>query len=94
MLFTPDSVNITDVVRAVNKLPQVRKIHHVHIWNLSDDELHLEAHLDLEEDISTTAFNALLLDIETVLHDEFNINHVTIQPEYNKEDPKEVIVQD
>jgi cobalt-zinc-cadmium efflux system protein len=94
MLFTPEEISIKDVVRAVNKLPKVCKLHHVHIWNLSDDELHLEAHLDLEEDISTTAFNALLLDIEKVLHDDFNINHVTIQPEYNKEDPKEVIVQD
>lgn len=94
MLFTPDDINIKDVVRTVNKLPRVSKLHHVHIWNLSDDELHLEAHLDLEEDISTTAFNDLLLEIEKVLHDEFNINHVTIQPEFNKEDPKEVIVQD
>jgi len=94
MLFTPDDINIKHVVTAVNKLPKVSKLHHVHIWNLSDDELHLEAHLDLKEDISTTAFNDLLLDIENVLHKEFNINHVTIQPEFNKEDPKEVIVQD
>ena len=94
MLFTPEEINIKDVVRAVNKLPKVSKLHHVHIWNLSDDELHLEAHLDLKEDISTTAFNKLLLDIEKILHDDFNINHVTIQPEYNKIDPKEVIVQD
>ena len=94
MLFTPDEINIKHVVTAVNKLPKVSKLHHVHIWNLSDDELHLEAHLDLKEDISTTAFNDLLLDIESVLHKEFNINHVTIQPEFNKEDPKEVIVQD
>ncbi|MCK8481739.1 cation diffusion facilitator family transporter [Psychroserpens algicola] len=94
MLFTPEHINIKDVVRVVNKLPKVNKLHHVHIWNLSDDELHLEAHLDLTEDISTTEFNALLVDIETILHDEFNINHVTIQPEFNKEDPKEVIVQD
>ena len=94
MLFTPVDINIKDVVRAVNKLPKVSKLHHVHIWNLSDDELHLEAHLDLEEDISTTEFNDLLLDIESVLHEDFNINHVTIQPEFNKEDPKEIIVQD
>ena len=94
MLFTPDDINIKDVVRAVNKLPKVNRLHHVHIWNLSDDELHLEAHLDLKENISTTEFNELLIDIETILHDEFNINHVTIQPEFNKEDPKEVIVQD
>ncbi|MFC0603452.1 cation diffusion facilitator family transporter [Winogradskyella pulchriflava] len=94
MLFTPEHINIKDVVRAVNKLPKVSKLHHIHIWNLSDDELHLEAHLDLEEDISTSEFNKLLLTIETILHDEFNINHVTIQPEFNKEDPKEIIVQD
>jgi cobalt-zinc-cadmium efflux system protein len=94
MLFTPKHINIKDVVSVVNKLPKVSKLHHVHIWNLSDNELHLEAHLDLKEDISTSAFNNLLLDIETVLNENFNINHVTIQPEYNKEDPKEVIVQD
>lgn len=94
MLFTPENINIKDVVRAVNKIQKVKKIHHVHIWNLNDDELHLEAHLDLEEDISIVEFNELLLDIETLLHDEFDINHVTIQPEYAKEDPKEVIVQD
>lgn len=94
MLFTPDHINIKDVVRTVNKLPKVNRLHHVHIWNLSDNELHLEAHLDLTEDISTTEFNSLLLDIEKVLHDEFDINHVTIQPEFNKEDPKEIIVQD
>ncbi len=94
MLFTPRNINIKDVVRVVNKLPNVSKLHHVHIWNLSDNELHLEAHLDLKADITTTAFNHLLITIEAVLHEQFNINHVTIQPEYNKEDPKEVIVQD
>ncbi|MAX71977.1 MAG: cation transporter [Flavobacteriaceae bacterium] len=94
MLFTPEHIDIKAVVRAVNKLPKVSKLHHVHIWNLSDDELHLEAHLDLTEDISTTEFNDLSIKIEALLHEEFNINHVTIQPEFNKEDPKEVIVQD
>lgn len=94
MLFTPDHINVKDVVWEVNQIPKVKKLHHVHIWNLSDDELHLEAHLDLHEDISTTEFNDLLETIETLLHEKFNINHVTIQPEYNKEDPKEVIVQD
>jgi len=94
MLFTPDTIKIQDVVRTVNQIPKVKKLHHVHIWNLSDDELHLEAHLDLYEDISITEFDSLLTTIEQVLHDEFDINHVTIQPEFEKQDPKEIIVQD
>lgn len=94
MLFTPDHIDLKAVVRAVNTLDRVKKLHHVHIWNLSDDELHLEAHLDLQDDISTSEFNDLLLEIEKLLHDKFNINHITIQPEYKKDDSKDVIVQD
>ena len=94
MLFTPDHINLKAVVRTVNKLEKVKKLHHVHIWNLSDDELHLEAHLDLNDDLSTSEFNTLLITIEALLHEEFNINHVTIQPEYKKDDSKDVIVQD
>ncbi|MGM5469119.1 cation diffusion facilitator family transporter [Flavobacteriaceae bacterium LMO-SS05] len=94
MLFTPDHINIKDVVREVNKLPKVNRLHHVHIWGLNDDEFHLEAHLDFTEDITLLEFNKILHQIEALLHDEFQINHVTIQPEFNKKDPKEIIVQD
>ncbi|WP_223032359.1 cation diffusion facilitator family transporter [Hanstruepera marina] len=94
MLFTPDQVNIKEVLRVVHRIPKVNKLHHVHVWCLNDDELHLEAHLDLVEDISITEFNSVLKRIEDVLHDEFEINHVTIQPEFNKADSKDVIVQD
>uniref|UniRef100_UPI004049A9F6 cation diffusion facilitator family transporter n=3 Tax=Gelidibacter sp. TaxID=2018083 RepID=UPI004049A9F6 len=94
MLFTPEHIDIKAIVRTVNKLPKVNKLHHIHIWYLNDDELHLEAHLDFKEDITLTEFNEILHQIETLLHDEFQINHINIQPEFNKEDPKEIIVQD
>ena len=94
MLFTPEHIDIKDVVRSVNKLPKVNRLHHVHIWGLNDDEFHLEAHLDFSEDISLTEFDEILNQVETLLHYEFQINHVTIQPEFNKKDPKEIIVQD
>jgi len=94
MLFTPEHINIEDVVNLVNTLPKVNKLHHIHIWGLNDDEFHLEAHLDFSEDISLTEFDDILHEIETLLYDKFKINHVTIQPEFNKKDPKEIIVQD
>ncbi|MBP1838662.1 cation diffusion facilitator family transporter [Formosa algae] len=94
MLFTPSNIKVIDVVEAVNVIPKVNNLHHVHIWNLNDDELHLEAHLDFKENITLTQFNDILFQIETLLRDKFNINHVNIQPEFNKKDPKEIIVQD
>ncbi|OIQ27244.1 MAG: cation transporter [Bacteroidetes bacterium MedPE-SWsnd-G2] len=94
MLFTPDFINVKDVVRQVNKIEQVKKLHHVHIWSLNDDEIHLEAHLDVNSNISLTEFDSILKKIESLLLENFGINHVNIQPEFNKEDSKNVIVQD
>ena len=94
MLFTPSHIDIKNVVRAVHKIPKVSRLHHIHIWGLNDEELHLEAHLEFNEDITLSEFDHILHDIEILLHEQFEINHVNIQPEFNKEDPKEIIVQD
>jgi cobalt-zinc-cadmium efflux system protein len=94
MLFTPDFIDIKELVREVHKIPGVKKLHHIHVWHLNDEELHLEAHLDCTEDIKMSEFNELLNQIEQVLFQQFNINHINIQPEFKKEDPKDFIVQD
>lgn len=94
MLFTPDHINIKDIVREVHKIKGVNKLHHIHVWHLNDDELHLEAHLDCSEDINMSQFNILLDKVEQVLFHKFHINHINIQPEYKKEDSKDFIVQD
>ena len=94
MLFTPDYIDIKKLVREVHKIKGVNKLHHIHVWHLNDDELHLEAHLDCSEDIKMSEFNELLDKIEHVLFEKFDINHINIQPEFKKIDPKDFIVQD
>lgn len=94
MLFTPKHINIKAIVSAVHKVPKVNKLHHIHVWYLNDDELHLEAHLDFKENITLTEFNHVMMQIEQLLHNQFQINHVNIQPEFQREDPKDFIVQD
>uniref|UniRef100_UPI00404AAE08 cation diffusion facilitator family transporter n=1 Tax=Flavobacterium sp. TaxID=239 RepID=UPI00404AAE08 len=94
MLFTPDFIDIKEIVREVHQISGVRKLHHIHVWHLNEDEVHLEAHLDCSEDISLSKFNDLLQEIESLLLQKFSINHVNIQPEFEKADPKDFIVQD
>ena len=94
MLFTPPNVDIERITAHVNTIPQVKAMHHVHVWQLNEQEVHLEAHLDLHNDILVSEFDKLLIEIEKYLHDEYHINHVNIQPEYNKPDSKDIIVQD
>lgn len=94
MLFTPEHIDIKEMVREVHKIPGVNKLHHIHVWHLNDEELHLEAHLDCSEDIKMSEFNDLLHQVELVLFEKFHINHINIQPEFKKQDPKDFIVQD
>ena len=94
MLFTPSTIDIKELVREVHKISGVNKLHHIHVWHLNDHELHLEAHLDCSEDIKLSEFNILLDKIELVLLEKFSINHTNIQPEFNKKDSKDYIVQD
>jgi cobalt-zinc-cadmium efflux system protein len=94
MLFTPDEIDIKEIVREVHKIEGAGKLHHIHVWHLNEEELHLEAHLDCPENFTITQFDEILHKIETVLFQKFGINHITIQPEFKKEDPKDFIVQD
>jgi cobalt-zinc-cadmium efflux system protein len=94
MLFTPLHIDIKSIVREVHKVPGVSKLHHIHVWHLNDEELHLEAHLDCNDDMKLSEFNVLLHEVEQVLFTKFHINHINIQPEFKKKDPKHFIVQD
>lgn len=94
MLFTPDDIDIEKIILEVHKISGVRILHHIHVWQLNDDELHLEAHLDCSEDLKMSEFNVILHEIEIVLLEKFGINHVNIQPEFKKDDIKDFIVQD
>jgi len=94
MLFTPDSIQIDDIVKDIQDIKTIKNVHHVHIWQLNEDEIHLEAHLDFEEDITLSQFGNILQELEELVFHNFGINHVNIQPEFGKSGNKDVIVQD
>ena len=94
MLFTPDTVPIKKIVDEINAFSSIKNVHHVHVWQLNDDEIHLEAHIDFNEDIRLSQFDEVLHKVEDLVLNKYDINHVNIQPEYGKCDAKDVIVQD
>lgn len=85
-------VNGLSVLLLQNSASQ--NIHHLHVWQVNEYENHLEAHIDFNENISIADFDDILEKIEVILLNDFGINHVNIQPEYRKDDNKNIIVQD
>lgn len=94
MLFTPDFIKIEEVTEAIKINSSIKNVHHVHIWELNEDEIHLEAHIEFNKDIKLSEFDLILVAIEEILYDKFNINHSNLQPEFKKDGPKDIVVQD
>lgn len=90
MQFTPEDINIKEIAAEIEKIPGVRNIHHVHVWQINEHDLMFEAHLDLAEDIRVSGFEEILGQIKTLLAGT-NIRHVTIQPEFSVDDRKQII---
>ena len=78
----------------IQTIKEIKNVHHVHIWQLNEDEVHLEAHIDFNEDITLSQFDLILNQIEELIYKKYDVNHINIQPEYGKCDAKDVIVQD
>lgn len=93
MLFTPSNITIEQINNEVIKIPEVNNIHHVHVWQLNDKQIHFEAHVDLNEDFPMVKVNEILEEIRMILYNDFNIAHVTLQPEFNIYDKKDLIEQ-
>ncbi len=94
MLFTPEDIQLEKLREVISEAPEIKNVHHMHIWQLNEKETHLEAHIDFHEDITLSQFDKILDQVEEKLYHDFGINHVNIQPEFKKDDAKDVIVQD
>jgi cobalt-zinc-cadmium efflux system protein len=94
MLFAPSHIKINEVVEVVQNVTGVKNIHHIHIWQLNDHESHFEAHIEFNEDIKLSEFDLICEEIEKLLMDKFHIQHCNLQPEYKRNDLKEIIIQD
>ena len=94
MQFAPKDIDISEVEKAILKLPSVKNMHHVHLWRLNDNDLRLEAHIEFNKDIRLSEFDEICERIENLLQEKFRINHTYIQPEWKRDDPKIYIIPD
>lgn len=94
MLFAPEYIKIDEVIDEVLKVNEIKNIHHVHIWQLNDHDCHFEAHIEFKEDIKLSNFDLVCEKVEEILEDKFQIQHCNLQPEFKRNDSKEIIIQD
>jgi cobalt-zinc-cadmium efflux system protein len=76
MESTPRHLNVDAVHDAMLSAPGVREVHDLHIWTITSGMESLSAHVVLLAGYET---HASLDNLRKVLHDQFGIDHITIQ---------------
>ncbi len=77
---TPENININDVIEGMEAIKGVSNVHHVHIWQLDEQRNALEAHVVLKDG---TEMDVLKANLKSILHDQFEIEHSTLEFEYS-----------
>lgn len=80
---TPAHINLKAVEETIRKTENVEDVHDLHIWTITSGMEALSVHIIHRDEISQ---KALLQTVRTKLHDEFGIDHLTIQMETLEEE--------
>ena len=91
MQSTPNSIDIEKIKKDVEGINKIKNIHHLHIWKLDDYDIHLEAHIDFDDNLNLGDATKIIDKVEKSLKERHNIAHTTIQAEYDKNDDKRLV---
>ncbi len=80
MLGTPGDLDFGQVVDAMRAVPGVTDVHHVHLWQMQENEAALQAHVILEEGAWGEA-DGIKAQVKQVLKSGFGIDHSTLELE-------------
>jgi cobalt-zinc-cadmium efflux system protein len=90
MMSTPPDIDMNELQQAVESIPGVKNVHHVHLWKMNDSDIHFEAHIEVD-DLLVSRTAEIRKEIEIHLQDKHGITHTTLQFECDTCSTKELV---
>lgn len=75
---TPRDLDFHEVADAMNAVPGAESVHDLHIWAVTSGFVAMSGHVEVNE---AAEHQTVLADLRRMLHDRFEIDHVTLQLE-------------
>ncbi|SDH67600.1 cobalt-zinc-cadmium efflux system protein [Alteribacillus persepolensis] len=82
---TPKNIEIDDIVKTLEDIPEVQNIHDLHVWSITSGQHALSCHAVVREDLSIRDSQQILRSVEKRLKEK-GIGHITVQME-SEENP-------
>ena len=75
---TPEGLSTEEIKIEAEKIKDVQDVHHIHIWNLDENRIALEAHVVVTSD-DFKKVELIKYRIKEILKNKFNISHSTLE---------------
>ena len=76
----PFSLELPEVNQTIATVEGVEAVHDLHVWSVASGSIALSAHVIISD---AAQWQTVLAQLQTLLHDRFDIHHVTLQPEFS-----------
>lgn len=93
MQASPAGLNLEEIQKELEKHSEIKNIHHIHAWSLSDNIIHFQCHADVNNNLPICDIDKIRIELEDTLHNKFGISHITIQMELDTCTQKTALVK-
>ena len=76
----PRGMDMAEICKFIQSLHDVQQVHHVHVWCISTDRLALSAHIVIDNS-RVNELDQILERTTRALKGQYNLDHITLQPE-------------
>ncbi|TGD22462.1 cation transporter [Companilactobacillus suantsaicola] len=77
-------IDLDAVSAAILTVPEIVKVHHVHLWMIDENHIMLDAHINVKKTCNMDQLDHLYDVVDKLLLDKFQITHVTLQAECSR----------
>ena len=91
MMGKPEGISIPEIKEKLELFSEIKNVHHIHLWMLSDKLIHFEAHVDVKKKTTVQETQPITERIEKLLKAKYSITHVTLQYEVNRCNNKKAV---
>lgn len=88
----PSQINLQEIKTRLEEIDQILDVHHIHVWGISSRHNSASLHI-LLKDSALSEVEIIMAEVRRILHQEFHLDHVTIQPETQKYEQVAILCQ-
>lgn len=78
MQKAPDKININEIVKEIKQIDGIEDVHHLHLWQLNEEQVHFEAHINISDNFNMAQVDEIREQVQHLLS-AHQINHTTLQ---------------